>query len=182
MAVQKKLYTVAEFERFVELPENRNRLFEFIDGDIIEVPSNAYSSEIAAQFIRFLGNFVYPRRLGHVTGEHGGYIVAGARLAPDAAYISKTRQAVLAKQGYNPVAPDLAVEVISPTDNADEIDKKRQKYLAAGVLLWRVFPEQQIVEVHAAGQPVRTLGIEDTLNGGAVLPGFSLPVRDVFAE
>ncbi len=182
MAVQKKTYTAAEFEAFTLLPENADRRFELINGEITEAPSNPYSSEVASLIIRFLGNFVYPRRLGRITGEQGGYIVAGVRLAPDAAFVSRARQAALPKLGYNPIAPDLAVEVVSPSDKEKDIETKLKLYLAAGVLVWMVYPERQQVDVYAPGQLKRIMGIDDTLDGGEVLPGFTLPVREIFPD
>lgn len=182
MAIQKKLYTVEEFERWMSLPEQAGRRFELLDGEIIEVPSNPYSSQIAAFIIAALLAFVRPRKLGHVTGEGGGYIVAGARLAPDVAFVSIARQESLAKQGYNPVAPDLAVEVVSPTDEPDDIEKKLKKYMAANVLVWLVYPEWRRVDVYEPGQTVKSVGLDGTLDGGKVLPGFTLAVRDIFPE
>lgn len=182
MAVRKRLFTVSEFEALVNLPENADLRFELIDGEIIQVPSNPYSSAIAALIIIALGVFTKGKNLGHITGEQGGYIVAGARLAPDVAFVSKKRQASLVRQGYNPVAPDLAVEVVSPSDDLDVLSDKLKKYAEAGVLVWVVFPTRQEVDVYAPGQPVQTLGINDTLTGGDVLPGFRLPVRDIFPE
>jgi Uma2 family endonuclease len=181
MAIQKTM-TVEEFEEYANLPENADLRLEFIDGEIIEVPSNVYSSEVTAQIIRYLGNFVYPNRLGRVTGEGGGYKVAGARLAPDAAFVSKARQSTLDRQGYNSVAPDLAVEVMSPTDNDEDLDKKLKKYAEAGTGVWVFYPEPRQVKVHVPGQAVKTLGIDETLDGGDVLPGFRLPIRDIFPE
>jgi Uma2 family endonuclease len=182
MAIQRKLMTAGEFERIVNLPENADKRFEFIDGEMFEVPSNPYSSEIASLLNRFVGNFVYPQRLGHVTGEQGGYIVAGARLAPDVAYISKARQPQLVCEGYNPNPPELTIEVISPTDKPEELERKLAKYAAAKVLVWVVYPERREVEVFAPGQPKRVVGIDGTLDGGDVLPGFKLALREIFAN
>jgi len=180
MAVQRKLMTAEEFEAFTLLPENVDRIFEFIDGEIFELPSNPYSSEIASMLIRFLGNYVYPNNLGRVTGENGGYIVAGSRMAPDVAFIRRDRQDQLARQGYNPIAPDLAVEVISPTDKAEDTDKKLKKYAEAEVLVWVVYPETQTVVVHTPGKAKQTLGIEGILDGGDVLLGFTIAIREIF--
>jgi Uma2 family endonuclease len=153
-----------------------------IDGEIIEVPSNAYSSWVASLIISALVVFVRARNLGYVTGEGGGYKVAGARLAPDAAFVSKSRQVKLDRQGYNSVAPDLAVEVMSPTDKDEDLQKKLKKYAQAGTVAWVFYPETRQVKVHVPGQEVKTLGIDDMLDGGDVLPGFSLPIRDIFPE
>lgn len=181
MVIRKhSVQTPEGFEAFVSLPENAERRFEFIDGEIIEVPSNPYSSELSATIIFFLKLYAREQRPGHVTGEQAGYIVAGARLSPDAAFLSKSRQAELAREGYNPVAPDLAVEVVSPTDRESDLQKKLSLYMSAGVLVWVFRPVERVVEVHAPGQSMYTLGIDDTLNGGGVLPGFNIAVKDVF--
>lgn len=95
MAIQERtLYTVEEFERFVHLPENSEKLFEYLNGEIIEVPSNAYSSSLAVEIILPLATFVKKNQLGHVTTEQGGYIINGQRFAPDVAFISYRKSVV----------------------------------------------------------------------------------------
>jgi Uma2 family endonuclease len=180
MAVQKQVMTVEEFDEWAFLPENRDKRLEYIGGEIIDVTSNAYSSELAMWILWLLGNFVHPRKLGHLTGEGAGYIVGGARVSPDVAFVSKARQEQLSKRGWNPVAPDLAVEVVFPTDEKGEIEKKQRIYMEAGVLVWYVYAECKEIEVFAPGQPKRTLGMDDTLDGGDALIGFSVAVRAIF--
>jgi Uma2 family endonuclease len=85
MIVQVKPYTVREFEQFTELPENANRLFEFIGGEIVEVPSHPYVSSPAAVISGFLFMYLLKNTIGHITGEAGGYEVSGERYAPDVA-------------------------------------------------------------------------------------------------
>jgi Uma2 family endonuclease len=172
--------TAEEFDQFAALPENAERLLEFIAGEVYEVPSNPFASMISILISAALLSFVRPRDLGYVTGEAGGYWVAGERYAPDVAFIAKARMPQLATEGYNPVAPDLAVEIDFPStvQSADRLRIKIANYLAAGTVVWVVRPHAQRVEVYVPGQPVRILGIDDRLDGGAVLPGFSLPVRD----
>jgi Uma2 family endonuclease len=185
MAVQIQRMTVEEFDVFTDLPENADRLFEFIGGEVVEVPSNAYASEIGVNIAFFIKLHLRQNNLpGHVTGEHGGYKVSGERYAPDVAYVSAERQPVLDKQGYNSIAPDLAVEVDFPSSvkSKENLMVKVANYLAAGTVVWVVFPERKEVEVYAPGQPVRIFGVDDTLDGGNVLPGFKLPVKDVFPE
>lgn len=179
MQVQTRM-TVEEFDRFVDLPENADRLFEFIGGEIIEVPSNTYASHIASRINRRLGNFVEERDLGYITGEAGGYMVSGERYAPDVAFLAKGKP--LSQHGYNPVAPDLAVEVDFPStyESQKTLRTKVVNYLAAGTVVWVVLPEAQEVEVYVPGQPEKTLTLEDVLDGGAVLPGFRLPVKEIF--
>jgi Uma2 family endonuclease len=95
-------------------------------------------------------------------------------------FISTTRQPKRPHVAWNPLAPDLAVEVVSPTDSAKDIGDKIVNYLAAGTVAWYVYPDDQEVKVYEAGEPVKTLTINDTLDGGKVLPGFTLAVKDIF--
>jgi Uma2 family endonuclease len=180
MAVQAKRYTVEEFDRFVELPENADKLFEYIGGEIIEVPSNPYTSQIASLISAELVFFLKGKDLGHVTGEAGGYMVSGERYAPDVAFISRARQPKLAERGYNPNPPDLAVEVWSPSNDPADMRIKITNYLAAGTTVWLVDPERSVVEIHAPGQRAQKAGLDDTLDGGDMLPGFTLAVKDIF--
>src|SRR5690606_22485094 len=132
--------SVEAFDQFVMLPENAEKLFEYIGGEIVEVPSNPYVSAIAMLIGSLILVFVREKKLGHVTGEAGGYMVAGERYAPDVAFISYVKQPQLVKQGYNPNPPDLAVEVVS-SDRADELHMLRIKvtnYLAVGTVVWVV--------------------------------------------
>jgi Uma2 family endonuclease len=184
MQPAKTYVTVAEFDAFVELPENAEKLFEYIGGEIVEVPSNPYASKVSSLFIIEFGIYLRTNDIGHVTGEAGGYKVAGEKYAPDAAFISYTRQPQLAQEGYNPNAPDLAVEVDFPSsyESQRQLNLKIANYLAAGTLLWVVYPESKEVVVYAPGQPARILGINGILDGGAVLPGFKLAVKVIFPE
>jgi Uma2 family endonuclease len=182
MTIQERFFTVEDFDEFVNQPENADKLFEYIGGEIFEVPSNPYVSKIAARILTFIGMYLLENDIGHVTGEQGGYQVSGERYAPDVAYISYERQPELAKSGYNPNPPELAVEVVS-SDSATEnatLTTKLGNYLAAGTVVWIVRPERESVEVHQPGQPVQTLREKDTLSGGAVLPGFKLALNQVF--
>lgn len=172
-----------DFDRFVLLPENRDRLFELIGGEIVEVVSNPESSKVGGLMLTFLNVFVLPRDLGHVTGADGGYKVGRERYMPDAAFISYRRQRYLqSEDGYNPLPPDLAIEVISPSNTDDDMDVKIANYLAAGTVVWRVKPVEKQIAVFVPGKPVIILGINDVLDGSEVLPGFALPLKDVFRE
>jgi Uma2 family endonuclease len=184
MVLHTPIMTAAAFDEFALLPENADKILEFIAGEIIEVPSNAHASKIAALIAYFINAFVFPRKLGHVTGEAGGYQIMGERYAPDVAFVSNVRQAELDKSGYNHLPPDLVVEVDFPTaaESSRTLRVKTSNYLAAGCVVWLVFPETKEVEVHMPNGPVQVLGIDDTLDGGAVLPGFSLTIKDIFAE
>jgi Uma2 family endonuclease len=182
MADQRNVSTVEDFESFVMLPENVERMFEYIGGEIVEVPSNPYSSKIALRISTYLGIYLLKNNLGHLTGESGGYRVSGERYAPDVGFISRRRQPEMPHEGYNPAPPDLAVEVLSPTDPEKRLRVKIANYLAAGTMVWVIYPETREIEVYLPGQPVKILDEGDVLDGGELLPGFSLAVNDIFAE
>ena len=182
MVVQKKTYTAEEFDEWARLPDNADRRLELIGGEIIEVPSNPYSSSVASRINTYIGMYLLQNDIGHLTGEGGGYMVSGERYAPDVAVISRQRQPELVREGYNPNPPDLAVEVVSPTDSEKNLLIKVANYLAAGTLVWVVYPDVKEVEVYRPGQPVLILDETGTLDGGHALPGFRLNVRDIFPE
>lgn len=176
--------TAEAFDAFTELPENADKLFEFIAGEIVEVPSNPYASKISVKFTVRIGVFVETHDLGHVTGEAGGYQVLGERYAPDVAFVSKAKQPELAQRGYNPVPPDLAVEIDFPStyESQRNLRIKTGNYLAVGTVVWLVYPESKTVEVYTPGQKVRIVGIDGALDGGDILPGFTLALKDIFGE
>ena len=183
MVLDRQRTTVLEFNQFVEREENADKLFELIGGEIVEVPSNPFASEIGYNIGFPIKLFLRENNIaGHVTGEAGGFVVAGERYAPDVAYISAKRQPELAPEGYNPNPPELAVEVDYPSTLASQrkLRTKIASYLAAGTLLWVIYPETKEVEVYAPGQSMHLFGIDDLLDGGDVLPGFKLPVKDIF--
>ncbi|MBN8636673.1 MAG: Uma2 family endonuclease [Anaerolineae bacterium] len=170
--------TVEDFDQFVELPENADKRYEFIGGEAVEVPSNAYSSYIVVRILWRLAMFVELNNLGYVTGEGGGYRVYGDRYAPDVAFLRKGK--TLSKQGYNPDPPDLAVEVLSPGNTESEMSLKVVNYMNDGATVWVVDYESKTVDVFVPGQKAVRLTEKDTLDGGTVLPGFTLPVKDIF--
>jgi Uma2 family endonuclease len=177
--------TADEFERYALRDENADDILEFIDGEIVVVPSNPFASKISSLIIYFLLDFIRKNDVqGHVTGEAGGYRVGGDRYAPDVAFVRADKQAEVATEGYNPVPPDLAVEVEFPTSIKSQrrLEKKLARYANDGTMVWVVYPETREVEVHAPGQAVQILGIDGTLNGGDILPGFTLTLKDIFPE
>ncbi len=183
MVFQTRL-TVEAFDAFVRRPENADRLFEYVDGEAVEVPSNPFASKIAGIIAGELYIFLKGKDLGHLTGEAGGYVVSGERYAPDVAFIARARQPELVHEGYNPNPPDLAVEVDFPSTYQSQraLRTKVVNYLAAGTVVWLVLPDTKEVEVYAPGQPKRTVGLEGMLDGGVVLPGFTLPVKVIFPD
>lgn len=180
VAVQKRLYTAEAFEQIIQQPANQNRRLELVGGEIVEVVSNNYASMIAVWLAAKLIAFTEAQSLGRVTGADGGYQVAGERYIPDVGFITYPRQPEPCREAWNPLAPDLAVEVISLTDDERVLRIKVTNYLAAGTVVWVIDPEAQAIDIHTPGQPVQVLTADDTLNGGAILPGFTLAVRQIF--
>lgn len=176
--------TTAEFWDYCQLPENQARFFELIEGEIIEVlPSNPRSSEIAVEIAFLLITYLRQNPFGRVTGEQGGYnLTPTTTVAPDVAFISKERQTEFPATGFNPIAPDLAVEVMSPSDAYPDVLRKVSLYLQHGTrLVWVVNEAESAVIVHTP-LGFKVYQLTDTLDGGDVLPGFSLPVKNIFVE
>ncbi|MCZ7541299.1 MAG: Uma2 family endonuclease [Anaerolineae bacterium] len=183
MAVTTQPITVEEFERLAAQPENADRRLEFVGGESSEVVSNSYSSLVAARILIKLGAFLEGANVaGYLTGADGGYQVGDERYIPDVAFVAKARQPEPSRETYNPLAPDLAVEVLSPSDQPDVMRLKLANYLAAGTVVWVVSPETRTVEVYTPGKRAYRLSADGTLDGGDVLPGLALPVKDLFPD
>jgi len=182
MVLTKTQMTVEAFDEWVLQPENADHDYEYIGGEIVEVVSNQYSSEIGMYIGAMITVYVTQHRLGRVTGADGGYKVEGERYIPDAAFISLEKQPYSSTETYNSNPPDLAVEVLSPTNSAAQMRIKVVNYLRAGTLLWVVDPDAQTVEVYAPDKKAQRLTIDAILDGGSVLLGFTLPIKDIFPE
>jgi Uma2 family endonuclease len=175
--------TAEEFFAFASLPENRDRMLELEDGKVIEMtPVRNINGVLCGKVIYFVNAVVIPNELGYVTTPDTGYrIDAKTVRQPDVGFISRARAGELNQVGF-PVAPDLAVEVVSPDE---DVLRKAREYLAAGTrLVWAIYALEKIVLVITrkpdGGYDVRELGIEDTLDGGDVLPGLQIPLRQLF--
>lgn len=181
MALQiRQTMTAAAFDEWVRLPENSERRFERIAGEVVEVVSNDEASEIAISIAAEIRLYLKQHALGRVTGADGGYIVAGHHYIPDVAFISYEKQSGPSGEAYNPNPPDLAVEVVSPSDRPERLMIKVGNYLAAGVVVWVVYPTEHEVQIYKPGQPVELIDSSGTLSGGDVLPGFELVLQEIF--
>jgi Uma2 family endonuclease len=189
MAIQEKLYTSADLWEIASLPENDLKHFVLIDGAIFEMPPPTWLHGIIVMAIaRLIANFASDHKLGMVTAAETGYDFApGTTLAPDVGFVIAARIPQDLPSRYFPGAPDLAVEVISPSERPSEIRAKIEKYMLHGTrLLWIVYPEDQKVDVYRPGEGskanVEFLANDGTLDGGDLLPGFKLPLREVFSQ
>jgi Uma2 family endonuclease len=132
-----------------------------------------------------LASFVYARGLGRVYAAETGFVIRRSPdtvRAPDASFVGADRlPAGGFGPGFAPIAPDLAVEVMSPSDTIPQVWQKVDDYLGAGVrAVWVVDPARGTVAVHQPGVAARLLAGDDVLDGGAVLPGFQFPVASLF--
>ncbi len=147
-------------------------------------PAGSRHGMIALRMGRILSDFVEPRGLGIILGAETGFRVASnpdTVLAPDAAFITKSRVGDSLPDSYFPGAPDLAVEVLSPNDRAGEMFAKVQDWLNAGCAsVWVVDPKTQTVTVYGADRKAVMFTSADVLTGGDLLPGFSAPVAGIF--
>lgn len=116
-----QIVTPELFEEFISRPENRNKDWELIGGRIVQVVSNNTSSAIAAYILGMIVTFVYARKLGIVTGADGGYMIGDERYIPDVAFVKAEKQKHPNQEAYNPITPDLTIEVLSPSNTAAEM-------------------------------------------------------------
>jgi Uma2 family endonuclease len=172
------LYTIEDFREFITLPENENRLFELIDGEINEVsPGRTKNSLFGHIIVAAVHAFCREHKLPcYTSGGDGAYNIQGHVAAPDFAY----KPTPMSDEYPDPVPPLWAIEIISPTDKAKDIRAKRKIYRNAKILLWEMYPKLTSIDVYAPGKPVEEFGINDVLDVGDILPGFTLTVRDLF--
>ena len=159
---------------------------ELIRGEMRPVsPTNPEHFLVTGNVFGPLWSFVNERGLGVVGGE-GGFLLEvdpDTMLAPDVAFVPWDRFPPKGRRrGFQPIVPDLVVEVLSPSNTAAEVNEKVRIYLAAGVrLVWVVDPVAEVVTVYEPDGAARLLRPGEALDGGAVLPGFALPLDDLFA-
>jgi Uma2 family endonuclease len=170
----------------IRIEQDENRLYELVEGVLVEKPMGFRESLLAMAIGQYLREFVTPRNLGLVTGADGMMrLFAGLVRIPDVAFISWERLPGrrVPDDPIPDLAPDLAVEVLSRTNTPREMERKLGEYFDAGVkLVWFVDPERRVVTVFTSPDESTEYSQEQTLNGGTVLPGFALSLRDLFAE
>ena len=158
---------------------------ELIRGVLHETMSAGLRhGEIVAALIIALGIYNRPRRLGRVFGSDSGVVLErnpDTVREPDVAYISAERLPLDVEiAGYCPVAPDLIAEIVSPSDSEEDVDNKALMWLHFGVRMALVIdPEAGTIKVRQSDLPTVVLTMDDTLEGGEALPGFSCPVREI---
>lgn len=175
-----KLYTVEEFDAFLALPENVDLPFELIDGEIVEKMATEEHGVIAALFATFINMFLFINPIGRVAVEARHKPAKDKRNSrlPDVSFVNKDRP--ITKRGAALYIPDLCIEIQSPDDSFKKMANKAAFYLKNGAkMVWLVYPAKRLIEVLTADSR-ELLGIDDTLTGGDVLPGFSVAVKQLF--
>jgi len=162
----------------------RKPICELIDGVLVEKPMGARESLLAAFIIQLLRNHIEPKDLGVVLGE-GGFlrILPNQIRAPDVSFIPWSAfpdGQIPEDEAYWSVAPALAVEVLSPTNTKAEIDRKLRELFAAGCkLAWIVDPETRSAKSYTSAKRSKEIDETGSLDGGKVLPGFTLPLASL---
>lgn len=163
-----------------------DRLCELIDGVLVEKAMGFGESLLAVYIASLLHGFVRPRKLGLVAGPDGMMrLSSGLVRIPDVSFVSwkDIPGGKVPKEPIPRLAPTLAVEVLSDSNTPEEIKRKRREFFKAGTkLMWVVDPKTRVVTVWTSVRKSFELTEADTLDGGAVLPGFKLALCDLFAE
>ncbi len=180
MATTPSILTAAQLR---EIP-NLGRC-ELVQGELIMMSPAGYGhGQIASRIDRRLGNFVDANRLGVVTTAEAGFQIAhnpDTVRVPDVAFVRAARAPAQYMTGFFPGPPDLAVEVVSPTDRPAEVEAKSREWLAAGCrMVWVVDPQTATVAVYRPNAAVCTLRVPEILDGDDVLAGFRLPLAEIF--
>ena len=182
MTTKTRLMTADEL---LLMPDDGNR-YELIRGKIKKMPlRGGFHGKQAGSIQGSLGTHARTNRLGVVYAAETGFLLEtdpDLVLAPDVAFIRRERQHLGDTARYIPVAPDLAVEVISPSDRLTQVHEKALEWLAHGVrMVIVVNPRNRTVQVYRSPTDIATLTEADTLDGGDVVPGWRMAVADIFA-
>lgn len=188
MSTTTRLFTADELEDMPHSDEHGNDCrLELIRGELIVMsPTKPLHGIVCARLAAALINFVEANDLGMAFGAETGFVVErdpDSVLGADAAFVSNERLATVENfEKFFPFAPDLAIEVLSPGNAVREIDGKIAMYFAAGSrAVWVFDPKKNAAAIYASPSEFRILGEWDTLDGGDVLPGFSLDLSKLFA-
>jgi Uma2 family endonuclease len=168
--------TALSVEEFAALP-NDGMKHELNEGELIVMPPpKPRHGDCQVKLCSALHEFVTAHDLGILFTESGYRLTSHTVRGPDVSFVSKSR--LQNPDEYFEGGPDLAVEIVSPGDDASDLREKIQQYLSAGTsAVWVVYPRSRQIEIHTQDKTSRALGIDDTLEAGSLLPGFQLPVQ-----
>ncbi len=160
---------------------------ELVRGEIVHMaPAGAEHGDYGAELLRVVANHVKQHRLGKVYTAETGFTIArnpDTTRAPDVAFVRNERVPKSPRRGFFDGAPDLAIEVVSPSDTHSELAAKVLDWLAAGTTsVWVVDPPNQTIEIHRAGNEVRRYCVGDAIDDEPTLPGFVLKLSELFVN
>jgi Uma2 family endonuclease len=170
----------------IRLNDHEDRLYELVDGILVEKTVGLEESWLAVRLNSMMSRHVEAENSGLVTGADGMYLLAtGLVRIPDGAFISWDRipGGEVPEQPIPNLVPDLVLEIISRSNTRKEMDEKLKEYFEKGVrLVWFVRPRSRVVDVYTRAEEFTRLGASAILDGGDVLPGFSVLVGDLFKK
>jgi Uma2 family endonuclease len=172
-------------EELLAMPDGKH--YELVDGVLVERTMSLLSGRVESKMIRILEGHCEDPYLGWVIGPSSAYRCfswkPGKVRRPDASFIARDRLPAPEQwsEGYITIAPDLAVEITSPTDEVYDLEEKIEEYLRAGVrLIWVIHPEVRVVEIFRADGSSARIRAGGELSGENVVPGFRCPVAALF--
>jgi Uma2 family endonuclease len=170
----------------IDIRTHEKRLYELVDGVLVEKTMGLQEAFLAAWLLRFVGDFVQTGDLGIVLGPDGmARLAPGLIRIPDVSFIGWDRfpGKRIPAEPMLPFSPHLAIEVLSPGNTRQEMQRKLVEYFDSGsTLVWYVDPRSRTIRVFTSPEAVSTLSEGETLGGGKLLPGFQLPVSKVFEQ
>ena len=178
-------HTLITADQFFQLYRHKDEHFELVKGEVLELAMHgAVHGAISANIASVLGSFVHRTSLGRVVAGTGFRLESQPDTVrgPDVAFVTKER---MPEEGLPRAffigAPDLAVEIVSPSDTAAELKSRVSDYLRNGTRrVWVVHPDSRSVVVYLAEGTWRMYSEDDTVEDEELLPGFSLPVPEIF--
>jgi Uma2 family endonuclease len=177
--------TATEKDVIAALEAPDKRLYELVDGVLVEKAMGIEESLLAGILVQILWNFVEPKKLGYVFPADGAVRLFPKLIRiPDVSFISRARL----PDGKMPrgkkllyLAPDLAVEVISESNRPGEMKRKLRDYFLAGIsVVWFILPKTQTAEIYTAPDKKKQIGKDQALEAKEILPGFVLPLKELF--
>ena len=181
MTTRTRRITVAEFQAMPEAPGHR---YELVDGELVDMDGGPKHSIVSNAIGRLLGNHVVGTGLALYIGNSGGFQIDAYTLRfPDVHVTSWERMAGYdeAEGGWPRFAPDVAIEVVSPSNTPGVLARKTAEYFAGGArAVWIAHPEHRTVAVRRPGVAEQAFGSGDILYGDPEIAGFACPVADIF--
>ncbi len=176
----KALLTADELE---QMPDDDSVRTELDEGELITMPpAGEDHGNCETEIVSILRNHVKQNKLGRVyTGDTGFRLNDGTVRVPDVAFVRQERIEALKGRGFAKGAPDLAVEIFSPSDSVPQLMRKVKQYFAAGChTVWIVYPDAREIHSLEASGSDRLLRDDDLVEAPELLPGFSVPVAEFF--